>query len=250
MRRPPCLLPCLALFGLILGACAPTSPGTGELELEEHALAAAPQLEPLTFQPLEGTQDQIQARHAEERKSRLVCEVNMVDGQPAIASLGEPGDLVARIVPATDDPMRSIAKVYRGEEEVFSADAGLPSPAVPLQALWTYDGHWAMEILYADADTWQGRLYVDGELTNDLKAYDEAFGFQLLGGRPFHFFTRGGSVGFSYDGQEADLGYDDVIHYRCCGESILNPQPAEDMVAFFATRDGTWYYVELGRFRP
>lgn len=242
----------LLAMGIIvaaLAACAPSSsPWPGGLQVEEHALAAAPEPVPLVFQPVQGTQDEILARHADDRTAAYSIEIVTQDGNPALRSMGESDDLVARVVPPPEDPLRQIVKLYRGDEEIFTADAGLPSPAVPLQALWTYDGHWALELLFSDADTWAGQIYIDGELVNSVKGYDEAFGFQLLDDKPFYFYVRDGSVGMSYDGQEADLGYDEVIHYRCCAESMLNPIQAVNMVAFFASRDGTWYYVELGPF--
>ncbi len=67
-----------------------------------------------------------------------------------------------------------------------------------------------------------------------------------MGGKPFYFFRRGGRIGFSYEGQEVLLGYDRVPHYECCSGAELNPVHAENMVAFFAQRDGKWYYVEIG----
>ena len=249
MRHPLTSLLALGLLAAGLAACSPSSSQLpGGLQLEEHALADAPTPEPFGFQPLQGTQDEILARHADDRAATFPIEVDLIDGNPAIVSLGDSGDLVARLIPSPEDPVRSIAVLYRGEEEIFSADAGLPSPALPLQALWSYDGHWALEVLYADTETWAGHVYIDGELVNALKGYDEAFGFQLLDGKPFYFYVREGSVGISYAGEEADIGYDEVIHYRCCAESTLNPVQAVNMVALFAQRDGTWSYVELGRF--
>jgi hypothetical protein len=239
----------IGMLAAALAACSPSTPRLpGGLQLEEHALAAAPAPDSLSFQPLQGTQEEILARHAADRAATYSNEVVSVDGNPAMRSLGETGDLIAQLVPSPEDPLRQTVKVYRGDEEILVVDAGMPSPALPMQGLWTYGGHWALEALYADADTWAGQVYLDGKLVNTLEGYDEAFGFQLLGGKPFFFYERDGRVGFSYDGQEADLGYGEVIHYRCCAESVLNPTQAENMVAFFARRDSTWYYVELGLF--
>jgi len=248
MRHLHLRLLAIAMVVALLAACTPSSQWPGGLVLEEHPLAAAPEPVPLIFEPLDGTQDEILAEHAGDRAGTYSIEIAAVGGIPVMRSLGESDDLVAQVVPSAEDPLRQIVKLYRGEEEIFAADAGLPSPALPLQALWTYDGHWALEVLYADADTWAGQLYVDGELASATRGYEEAFAFQLLDGKPFYFFLRGGSVGISYNGEEADLGYDEVIHYRCCAESMLNPVQAVNMVAFFAVRDSLWYYVELGRF--
>jgi hypothetical protein len=239
----------MGILVVILAACAPLSlPWSRGLVLEEHALVAAPESIPLTFQPLQGTQDDILAKHARDRSQTYSSVTLSKDGKPAMQSVGDSDELLAVIVSSAENPLRQIAKVYRGDQEIFSVDAGMPSPAVPLQGLWTYDGHWALELVYSDQDLWIGRIYIDGELINDAQGYGEAFGFQLLDGKPFYFFTRNGTAGYSFDGKETDLGYEEVIHYRCCAESTLNPVQAQKMVAFFAARDSTWYYVELGRF--
>ncbi len=242
-----CLL--TAILALALSGCAPSTPApAGTLQLEEHELAEAPEIESRAFRPLQGTMDEVLAPHASERAATFPNEVGMVEGGPAITSLGQSGDLRAVMTTATEGQPEQTVTVFRDDEAIFVTPAGLPSPALPLRGLWTYDGHWALEILFADESTWAGQVFIDGELVNEPKGYDEAFGFQLLGGEPFFFYVREGLVGYSYDGQETDLGYDEVPHYRCCSESTLNPVQAETMVAFFALRGQTWFYVELGRF--
>jgi hypothetical protein len=249
MRDLPLKMLAIGIVVAVLAGCASSSPQwPGGLQVEEHALAAAPEPVPLVFEPLDGTQEEILAKHAGDRAGQYLTEVETLDGNPAMRSLGESDDLIAQVVTSTENPLRQIVKVYRGEEEILAVDGGLPSPALPLQGLWAYGGHWALEVLYSDANTWAGQVYIDGESINTPKGYDEAFGFQLLDGKPFYFYVRGGTVGISYDGEEADLGYAEVIHYRCCAESTLNPLQAVNMVAFFASRAGTWYYVEIGPF--
>ncbi len=242
----------LALVGLALGGCSALSPSSpqpaGNLQLEEHPLGGAPQLDPLTFQPIEGTQEQLLATHATDRAMTIPREVITVEGNPAISSLGESGDLVATLITATEGEPEQTVRLWRGDELIFETAAGLPSPAMPLQGLWTYGGHWALEILLADQDTWAGQVFIDGDLVNESQGYDEAFGLQLLAGRPFFFYLRNGHVGYSLDGQETDLDYTEIPHYRCCSESSLNPVQAQNMVAFFAARNQTWFYVELGDF--
>ena len=149
---------------------------------------------------------------------------------------------------AVDDPLRQIVDLIRGDEIIFSTDAGLPSPALPQQGLWTYEDHWVLEILLAEDEIWMGEIFQDGELINDLMGYEEAFGFQLLAGEPFFFYQRNGQLGYSYAGQETDLPYDHIPHYRCCAEDTLNPVQAEQMVAFFAQQGELWFYLELGDF--
>ena len=93
-----------------------------------------------------------------------------------------------------------------------------------------------------------GQVIEDGQSLNERAGYDETFGFQLLQGEPFYFFKKGGTIGAVYAGQEIQLRYNEVPHYGCCSPAELNPISAENMLAFFAQRDGRWYYVEIGVF--
>jgi hypothetical protein len=220
----------------------------GGLLWEEHALTQAPSLEPLSFDPVEGTQQDVLARHAAQRERAFPDHSFFDESTPGLWAPWEGGRIEARVLTAEgDEPQQTIELAYR-DWILFTTPAGLPSPALPLQGLWTHDGHWALEVLLTTPDTWAGQVFEDGELVNQGKGYDEAFGYQLLADRPFFFFQRNGVIGVEYDDQDAELGYTLVPHYRCCSESALNPVQAEEMVAFFAVRDGVWYFVELGAF--
>jgi hypothetical protein len=239
----------LVLLGFVLGGCgAFAQKSAGILQLREYQLAGAPELEPFAFKPIELTQEEVLAEHASDRAARVSKEVITRQGNPAISSLGDSSDMAAIVVTASQGQPEQTVRVLRGDKTIYETPAGLPAPVLPLQGLWTYNGHWALEILFADKSTWAGEVIIDGELVNRLKGYDEAFGLQLLARRPFFFFLRNGHVGYSYDGRETMLDYDEVPHYRCCSESVLNPVQAQNMVAFFAVREKTWFYVELGVF--
>lgn len=219
-----------------------------KLQLQEHQLVSAPQPAPFQFQPVEGTQEQVLSDHAGERQKLIYNEIITVNQNPALQSMGESADLLAVLVTDVQDHMKQHVQLKRNDELIFEAPAGLPSPAMPLQALWTYDDHWALEILYADTETYAGRIYIDGESINDTMGYDDAFGLQLLAGEPFYFYYKEEGIGYSYAGKQYDLSYNEIPHYYCCGESMLNPVQAENMVAFFARKADAWYYVELGAF--
>lgn len=237
----------VVLFLLVfLVGCAKTG---NSLKLEEHSLRGAPQVIPLTFEPVKSTQAEIMAAHATERGAKIAYEITAPDGNPLLESQGELKDLQATVFTATTGQPMQTVQLLRGGEVIFQTPGGLPSPAVPVQALWTYDGHWALEVLYSDETTWAGRVFIDGKMVNEEKGYEEAFGLQLLDGKPFFFYKRDGKIGYSYDGDETALGYDEIPHYYCCAETEMNPAPAEKMVAFFAERESTWYYVELGVFK-
>jgi len=219
--------------------------------LESTLLAGPPTTEPLTFEPIGQTQAEVLARHAAERQRAYALEVRSDDQyRPTLTAEWAGGTLLARI---DSDPttQAQTARLLEDGQVIFTAPAGFPSPAVPLQGLWTYDDHWALELLMATQDEWKGEVFVDGQLLNDQLGYDEAFGFQLLDGKPFYFYQKGGTIGVNFDGTSTDLGYTRVIHYECCSGSVLNPVKAHAMVAFFAEEAGGWRYVEIGVFnRP
>ena len=267
---------CLVCLGLLLAGCArggaeatpfapsPTTPASvtdtpvatdvpsrnlpGGLTWEEHELAGAPGLEPLSFMPVEGTQSEILSRHAGLRDQGFE-DHSFFDGpNPAMWAPWEDGRIVARVLTSQTGEPRQTVEVVRGDRLIGSFDAGLPSPALPIQGLWTFDGLWVLEMLLSTPEEWTGQVFVDGTSLNDAGGYDETFSFQLLADRPFYLYRRDGKIGLNFDGQDADLGYDDVPHYRCCSESVVNPKHAQQLVAFFAQRAGTWYYVEIGAF--
>jgi hypothetical protein len=182
------------------------------------------------------------------REKVYLNPVTDIEGYPGMTSLGEGEMLIAVMRSDAENPPRQIVDLKRGDEVIFSTDAGLPSPALPQQGLWTYEDHWVLEILLAEGETWGGMIYQDGELINDLKEYEDAFGFQLLAGEPFFFYQKDGQLGYSYADQETELPYDNIPHYLCCAEDTLNPIQAEGMVAFFAQQGEKWFYVELGDF--
>ncbi len=249
MKSMTMRLPAVLLLGLLLSGCVKTGSQAGDtLQLTETELSAAPGTDNFSFQPISGTQEDVLAAHADERAKTLVFDIQDKNGSPLMTAKGDDTTLQSVVLTASGDIPNQTVQVLRGDDVVFETPAGLPSPALPLQALWTYDDHWALEILYSDADTWAGQVFIDGELVNDQKGYDEAFGLQLLAGKPFFFYMRDGHAGYSYDGQETDLDYTRIPHYNCCSESVINPIPAENMVSFFALRGETWYFVDLGAF--
>lgn len=236
---------------LMSSACQADSVSTGSaLTLDENPLQGPPDSDRGTFLPIGSTQEEVIEKHREERERTVYNNYYQEDGDfyPRTNSLGPGQELTAVLGTSTTEAFRQIATLLRGDEEIFSVDAGLPSPALPLQGLWSYSDHWALEVLYADEENWQGRIYLDGELLNESLNYQDAFGFQLLGGKPFYFYQREDGLGYSYDGKETNLPYDEILHYGCCSASSLNPIPAENMVAFYALTGEDWFYVELGDF--
>ena len=131
-------------------------------------------------------------------------------------------------------------RLERGDEVLYTVQVE-PQPNNPVKGLWAWDGHWVLEV--------DGQLIIDGQSLNEELGYDEVFGWALLGGKPFYFFSQGGQVRLSYPGETLPYTYDDVVHYQCCGPAAFNPRYNEVMIWFHALRDGTWHYVEAGVYR-
>lgn len=137
------------------------------------------------------------------------------------------------------DGARSQAQVMQGDRQVYAFSAAyLVAP--PVKDLWSYEGSWLLEV--------DGFLIQDGENLNERLGYEEIFGWQLLGGKPFYYFRKGPRIGISYDGRILPVYYDDVPHYRCCEPAAFNIAGNEDMVWFYGLREGMWHYVEIGRY--
>lgn len=130
-------------------------------------------------------------------------------------------------------------QVWAGNRRIYSFSS-LFLVAPPVHGLWSWQDHWLVEI--------DGFLIQDGVNLNERMGFDEAFGWQLLNGKPFYFFRKGPRVGAAFDGQVLPIYYEEVPHYRCCEPAMFNNAGNEDMVWFYGLRDGIWYYVEVGNF--
>jgi hypothetical protein len=125
-------------------------------------------------------------------------------------------------------------------ETIFSYQPVASPVAEPVKGLWGWQGGWVLEV--------NGTLIVNGENINGKEGYGEIFNWTLIDGKPLFFFERGSQVGIAYDGSILPLAYAQVIHYQCCEPAMFNIGSSSDMVWFYALRDATWYYVELGKF--
>jgi hypothetical protein len=253
------LLSTVAVICLCLNGCASLNPASPqipltlppELSIEEHALTSTPAMdESGVFVPVEGTQAEILSRHQDERSKRF--SDRPLPPEPTI-SLG--GD---QLIAATNETNSKVTvQVSRNGALIYTVQAGDSSTTPSLRGLWADDNHWILEVAHAarrfsfsneiDFDVW-GEVIQDGISLNKQHGYQEAFGFQLMKGKPFYFFKKRGQLGVSYNGVEIPLGYTQVPHYWCCSASELNPRSAKNMAAFFAQRGGVWYYVEIGVF--
>lgn len=260
MFKIPRLLVCMFLFALAISmtnctSAAPVLPGG--LIIEEHALQGPPQTEPLTFVPLDGTQEEILQKHAAQRDEVFPDSIFPGDDMSITAELNG-NTLAAREF--YENSGQGYVTVASGGKEIYRIDVGEGSPITALRRFEVYAGHWVLEAArVSNTETVEGdmtsvhsfslgQIVVDGELLNENRAYEEAFGFQTINGKPFYFYQSGGKIGISYDGQETMQGYEEIPHYGCCSAGEVNPRIAQDMVAFFARKGKVWYYVEIGVF--
>ncbi len=254
----------LIVLGLVLAACSKmqvagwqqtATPAAlpQELTIEEHALKNAPELDPLTYVPVVGSQEEILRKNAGLRSETPSDPVSAT-----VRSLQIDGDhLEARV---TDTEGKVSVQVMRNGNPIYSDQLGDVGPVQNLWGLWTYDGHWVLEVARtrfnstarpsATDEQIAGDVVVDAKSLNAEHGYGESFGFQLLNGKPFYFFkkaARAGSwnYGISYDGKESELGYTNIPHYNCCSGAALNPKSSKQVAAFFSQRGQTWYYVEI-----
>lgn len=247
--RPVSLSMFLAAAILLASACNPLQSATlpAGLSIEEHALVSQPTLDPLTFTPVQGTMADIMAVHAAELARTFPDNSLLVEGRFSLRTALGSDTLTATLNYDTSGAAGWVT-VSRNDTEIYRIDVGMGSPITPLRGLWVYDGHWFLETAYITAESIVGQLTRDGELLNASQGNSDVFGYQLLHGRPFYFFRRDARLGFFYNGHEVLAGYDEIPRYGCCSASEVNARQAQNMVAFFARRNQTWYYVEIGVF--
>jgi hypothetical protein len=237
---------CAAILVVLISSCeGPVQESGGaRLHVEEHRLLEAPTLDPLLFRPVEGSMDSVLAAHSTERSQAIPLESFWLEGHFSLRAMLGTDELVATEY-YTGDGSAGWVTLKRNGKDIYRIKTGMASPVTALRGLWTYDGHWVLETAYVTLDRVSGRLTRDGRLLNDNLGYSDVFNFQLMGGRPFYFFTRRGKIGYSFDGRESMPAYDEVPHYGCCSAAELNPRQARDMVAFFARKANAWYYLEI-----
>ncbi|MDD5369938.1 MAG: hypothetical protein PHQ40_12695 [Anaerolineaceae bacterium] len=227
------------------------------LVVEEYELKAAPQMEPLTFDPVQGSQASILEKHRVERE-RYFYRRSIYSPEMLIYPATGEGQYLAKQVSAdVDGRMKVSVEVLKDGKVIFTAPAGDISPLDAVRGLWVSAGHWVIE--YADVTSTKanalesrltkvGQVVQDGVLINQRDGVQEVFGFQLLKDQPFYFYKKSDQIKVAYAGENYPIGYDDIPHYGCCSSAALNPIQAKNMVAFFARRNTTWYYVEMGRY--
>ncbi len=248
------LTSCVLLDCAIPAASASTPSFSGaNLRIEEYLLIGEPLYESTTLNfadlPPDDRNRRIQGMEAWSFPVR--CDEQISRDSRAWCERRDSGVWLA-LPDYTPDVMAVI--LTQNGEEIYRVPIGQPSPTVDIMGLWFWNDHWALETIYTSRQGQQirmtGQISLDGTLLNARNRYEEAFGFQLLAGRPFFFLQRDGKVHIWYDGEEIELGYDEVPHYGCCSAATRNPYSLRNMVTFFARRGEQWYYTEIRPAEP
>ena len=223
------------------GDCGPAEITVDQLVIETYELTGKPDPEMLKFTSIHG-----QEFTAANFDVSIPFPSNQMEGTPLRFSVTINGDTVASSEDIQPCEFEGCINVTRNGEEIFRTNAGGISPIEPLRGLWKYDNHWVLETnLFLSDKPFNGQIIVDAESLNEQNGYEESFNFQTINGRPFYFFRRNGKVDAWFDGKEISLGYDDVPHYLCCGDSGLNPKARQGAVLFFGNKGDKWFFVRI-----
>jgi putative hemolysin len=221
--------------------CSPAEPADNHLVIESYELTGRPDPETLQFTAVDG-----QEFSAADFEIGTPFPSNQMEGTPLRFTVTLNGDTLIASQDIQPCEFTGCINLTRNGQEIFRTDAGGISPIEPLRGLWTYDDHWVLETnLFLEDKPFNGQIFSDGQSLNQQNGYQESFGFQTINDRPFYFFRRDGKVDAWYDGQEISLGYDDVPHYLCCGDSGLNPVARQGAVLFFGNKSDQWYFVRI-----
>ena len=133
----------------------------------------------------------------------------------------------------------SSLKVLKNDEIIYEMTVFPPNPASgPVRGIYSRDGHWILEVT--------DMIIQDGEVLNQKLDYSEMFTWRALAGKAFYFYRQAGETHISYDNQTLPLQYENVIHQpMCCSGGMVNMTLGDNGLAFYALRDGFWYYVLL-----
>jgi hypothetical protein len=248
------ILVLVAACGSAAPAATPSSAIPSELSVAEYPLTQPPVAESEVLSFASTVQDDPRRAHTAEREAQFpdtTCTVGSVAGL-CVTYAGD------QLFASEDwaDPNAGHVVVTRQGQPIYQVAVGHASPITALRGLWAYDDHWAVEsAVVSDQGTGSqatsvalGVVAVDGQALNGPLGYDEAFGFQTLGGKPFYFYKKQGKVDAIYDGVYVPLGYDEIPHYNCCSASSLNPRAHPNLVTFYGRRGDTWSYGEIGVF--
>jgi hypothetical protein len=127
---------------------------------------------------------------------------------------------------------------------------GMSSVAKDPYRFRVFDEGWVLEVKgyrRPDSSGWSeiidDVIVLNGVELNQSKNVDGCWGYRHVDNKPFFFFARGDTLGWSFDGVETVSNYETIEHDRCCKDLFLNPHFFYNALSFYASRDGLWYQV-------
>jgi len=201
------------------------------LTIEEYPLVAAAVATPDRIEFLEYVSDDILARRKEVRESIQRCI-------PGVDSDCPPLIINEHTHTVQVGDMYHYNLLQDGAVVYSHTITGFHPVEFPVHALLEWQGHWVLEI----AD----QVIVDGDNLNERLGYDKIFNWRLLHGWPLYFFEQDGRGCISYGDRTMQPTYDEVRHNLCCEPALFNVRNYPDLVAFYARKGDTWFYVEMG----
>ncbi len=121
-----------------------------------------------------------------------------------------------------------------------------------VKGLYVHDGQWIFESIEPDikdgeVSGYYGAVVLDGVKLNARYGYREVFHYVIIKDKPFFFFSeKSGGVKMNYAGKILPMRYDSVLRNPCCSDAAFNAEWNDNMIWFYAMRDGALYYVEAG----
>ncbi len=164
--------------------------------------------------------------------------------------VGMLGDDLLEAIDRAGSPAGAV-EMRRAGKGIQTLPIAFGGSLLDFMGLWTYQDHWTIEVLSKldlNLNNPVGDIYTDGVSLNQKLGYQDSFNFTYLNDQPFYFYKKDGKIGISFAGQAIPLDYNQVLHDGCCSAGVFNPGVSQNMVSFFAERDGAWYYVDVGVF--
>ena len=239
---------------------------TDGLVIHEYVLEKNSLLDHNSFEPVGTTRAEVLAPHDAGRGEPLMPSMMSLDQQPE----NWPNEMLHGPVPFRGAALtaaeyqrydgtfhRLSGKVMLGETVIYEVPEEAAAVEHLFRALDATETDWYVEVMHQVVLDFGlgpnfcllGDVVQNGDSLSARYGHREAFGFQLLNGKPFYFFNQDGSIGFAYDSKVSWLGYDEIPRYaEEIGDATWSTrQQWENAAAFFARRGDHWYYVEIGK---
>lgn len=131
-------------------------------------------------------------------------------------------------------------EVKAGHEIIFSTQVEVN--AVQNRIFLTdWDNNWVLEC--------KDLVFINGDSLNEERGKQKIFNWTTINKSPFYFYQNSGTdsfYSFHFAGMDYETyQYDDILHNACCGVARLNPIINQNVVIFFALKDGDWYMVRI-----